>query len=110
MLRSTPTLKVIVSVYMPSFVHCDDIYIMPSTPLTCCSIGAATVSATTCALAPGYWHVTRMVGGVICGYCAIGNRPAASAPIRTMTIEMTHASTGRSMKNRASMLGLGVYG
>ena len=38
---------------MPSLVHCEDMYIMPSTPLTCCSIGAATVSATTWALAPG---------------------------------------------------------
>ena len=28
-------------------------YIMPSTPLTCSSIGAATVSRTVCALAPG---------------------------------------------------------
>jgi hypothetical protein len=53
MFRSTPTLKVIVNVYVPSFVHCDDMYIMFSTPLTCCSIGAATVSATTWALAPG---------------------------------------------------------
>ena len=53
MFRSTPSLKVTVSVYVPSLVHCDDMYIMFSTPLTCCSIGAATVSATTWALAPG---------------------------------------------------------
>ena len=53
MFRSTPGLKVTVSVYVPSLVHCDDMYIMFSTPLTCCSIGAATVSATTWALAPG---------------------------------------------------------
>ncbi len=53
MFRSTPGLNVTVSVYVPSFVHCDDMYIMFSTPLTCCSIGAATVSATTCAFAPG---------------------------------------------------------
>ncbi len=26
---------------MPSLVDCDDMYIMPSTPLTCSSIGAA---------------------------------------------------------------------
>ena len=51
--KSTPSLKVIVKVYEPSLVHCDDMYIMFSTPLTCCSIGAATVSATTWALAPG---------------------------------------------------------
>ncbi len=53
MFRSTPGLNVTVSVYVPSFVHCDDMYIMFSTPLTCCSIGAATVSATTWAFAPG---------------------------------------------------------
>src|SRR5919199_1584160 len=50
--------------------------------------------------------VTRTVGGVICGYCAIGSRPAAMPPSRTMTIEMTHARTGRSMKKRASTAGL----
>jgi hypothetical protein len=37
---------------------------MRSTPLTCCSIGAATVSATTWALAPGYVQSTWIVGGV----------------------------------------------
>ena len=36
---------------------------MFSTPLTSCSIGAATVSATTLALAPGYVVVTETVGG-----------------------------------------------
>src|SRR5260370_1335034 len=45
-------------------------YSMPSTPLTCCSIGAATVSATTWALAPGYWIATATAGGVIGGDCA----------------------------------------
>src|SRR5207248_4346269 len=83
----------------------DDMYNMPSTPFTCCSIGAATVSATTWALAPGYTAVTRTVGGVICGYCAIGSSAAAMSPINTMTIEMTQARTGRSMKNRANMAG-----
>ncbi len=53
MFRSTPSLKVTVSVYEPSLVDCDDMYIMPSTPLTCCSMGAATVSATTFESAPG---------------------------------------------------------
>ena len=48
-------------------------YIMFSTPLTCCSIGAAIVSATTWALAPGYWQVTFTVGGAIGGYIAIGS-------------------------------------
>ena len=48
-----PSLNVTVSVYVPSLVHWDDMYIMPSTPLTCSSIGAATVSRTVRALAPG---------------------------------------------------------
>src|SRR5512132_2825277 len=79
---------------------------MFSTPLTCCSIGAATVSATTWAWAPGWMAVTRTVGGVTSGYCATGSRLAAMPPSRTMTIEMTHARTGRSMKKRANMTGL----
>ncbi len=53
MFKSTPFLNVTVSVYVPSLVHCDDMYIMFSTPLTCCSMGAATVSTMTRALAPG---------------------------------------------------------
>src|SRR5260370_38144283 len=65
--RSVPMSKVTVSVYEPSLPICEDIYSMPSTPLTCCSIGAATVSATTWALAPGYWIVTATAGGVIGG-------------------------------------------
>jgi len=38
---------------LPVFVHWLDMYSMFSTPLICCSMGVATVSATTCALAPG---------------------------------------------------------
>src|ERR1700683_3589389 len=76
-------------------------YSMFSTPLTCCSIGAATVSATTVAFAPGYEVDTRTVGGVICGYCAMGKSCDAIRPMRTMTMEITHAHTGRSIKKRA---------
>jgi hypothetical protein len=50
---SVPISNVMVSAYDPSAELVDDMYIMFSTPLTCCSIGAATVSATTRALAPG---------------------------------------------------------
>src|SRR6476620_9026926 len=70
--RLTPSLKVTVRLYEPSLLHCDDMYIMFSTPLTCCSMGAATVAATTWALAPGYWQATWMVGGVMSGYWATG--------------------------------------
>jgi hypothetical protein len=51
--RLVLTSKVQFSVYEPSLPDCDDMYSMPGTPVTCCSIGAATVSATTWALAPG---------------------------------------------------------
>ena len=75
-------------------------YIMFSTPLTCCSIGAAMVSATTCALAPGYWQVTLTVGGAIWGNMAIGRFKSASPPASVMAIESTEAKIGRSMKKR----------
>ena len=37
---------------LPSFEEFEDMYIMPSTPLTCCSIGTVTELSTTSALAP----------------------------------------------------------
>src|ERR1051325_734907 len=73
---------------------------MPSTPLTCCSTGAATVSATTLAFAPGYDADTSTVGGVISGYCAIGSANKAILPASVMTIDSTQAKIGRSMKKR----------
>src|SRR5580693_996182 len=74
---------------------------MCSTPLTCCSIGAATVSRTTFALAPGYVQDTCTVGGVISGYWAIGSVFTAAKPANKITAEITTPRTGRSMKNRA---------
>src|SRR5205823_12529404 len=70
--RSVPTWKVTNSVYVPLLPEVEVMYSMPGTPLTCCSIGAATVSATTWALAPGYLQSTWTVGGAIGGCCAIG--------------------------------------
>src|SRR5215207_2308465 len=66
--RSVPMSNVMVSEYDPSDELVEDMYSMFSTPLICCSIGAATVSATTLALAPGYVVVTTTVGGVMAGY------------------------------------------
>src|SRR5882757_10420418 len=71
---------------------------MFSTPLMPCSSGATTVSATTSALAPGYWPLTRTSGGAISGYCAKGSRVTATAPTITSTIDTTAAKIGRSMK------------
>ncbi len=73
---------------------------MFSTPLTCCSIGVATVSETTWALAPGKVQSTWTVGGEIGGYMAMGSWVIAIPPPRGMTIERTAAKIGRSMKNR----------
>src|SRR5262249_1404909 len=98
--RSVSRSNVTIRLYDPSLAHCDDMYSMPSTPLTCCSTGAATVSATTWAVAPGYWHDTCTVGGVIGGYWAIGKAIKAIVPTRMVTIERTAAKIGRSMKKR----------
>src|SRR6185503_7113677 len=76
---------------------------MFSTPFTSCSIGAATVSATTFALAPGYVAVICTVGGTTSGYCAIGSPFSATRPMMTMTIDSTVANTGRSTKKRANI-------
>src|SRR5215213_1568883 len=43
------------------------------------------------------------VGGAMSGYCEIGRVAHASCPAMTMTIAMTPASTGRSMKNFENM-------
>src|ERR1700730_12316024 len=86
---------------------------MPLAPLTCCSIGAATDSATTRALAPGKLVETCTCGGTICGYCATGRLNPASAPASRITSEMTVEKIGRSMKKfstvtrRSAVLGVG---
>ena len=77
---------------------------MPCTPLTCVSIGSATVSITVFGLAPGYLVVTETVGGTTLGYCDTGNRSSETSPISTNTIASTLERTGRSIKNRENML------
>ena len=71
---------------------------MFSTPLISCSIGVATVSASTFGFAPGYTARTTTVGGAISGYCAMGNWNAAMPPTSTMTMDRTAAKIGRRMK------------
>src|SRR5207253_5040321 len=90
-LMSVPSANVTSSAYEPSLLDCDDMYSMFSTPLTCCSIGAATVSATTWAFAPGYEADTSTVGGAISGYWATGKVKSAMPPARTMTMDNTEA-------------------
>src|SRR6266571_5434570 len=41
-----------------------------------------------------------MLGGVIWGYCATGSVGMATRPVRVMTIDITDAKMGRSMKKR----------
>jgi hypothetical protein len=68
---------------------------MFSTPLIFSSRGAATVSATTAAEAPGKVVVTDTDGGVMSGMLSTGSSPMDSTPTRTMTIEITDAKMGR---------------
>jgi hypothetical protein len=75
-------------------------YSMLSTPFTSCSIGVATVSAITCAEAPGYDAVMLTVGGAISGYSAIGRVRCAINPMIVMMIASTDAKIGRSIKKR----------
>ena len=64
-------------------------------------MGAATVFIMVSALAPGNVAVTMMVGGVILGYCSIGNCREAANPARTIMIDKTDAKIGRVIKNFA---------
>ncbi len=100
-----PISNVTVSEYVPSLDDVELMYSMFSTPFTCCSIGAATVLANTSAFAPGYTAVTRIVGGVISGYCSTGKTYNATPPITIVMMAMTLAKIGRSMKKRANTSG-----
>ena len=82
-------------------MHCDDMYIMPSTPLTCCSMGAATVSATTCGVGAGIDG--RDLDRGRRDLRILGDRQrdqTAMPPASVMTIDSTEAKIGRSMKKR----------
>src|SRR6266550_376735 len=72
---------------------------MPSTPLICSSIGAATVSAITLGLAPGYCARTTTDGGTTSGYSEIGIWRSAKSPATKISTDSTPAKIGRSMKN-----------
>src|SRR5258705_8354521 len=72
---------------------------MPSTPLICSSIGAATVSAITFGLAPGYCARTTTDGGTTSGYSEIGIWRSAKRPATKISTDSTPAKIGRSMKN-----------
>src|SRR5947199_9791130 len=67
-------------------------------PFSCASIGAATVLATTSAVAPEYAALIATCGGASSGYCSIGETVMATAPASTIKSEMTDERIGRSMK------------
>ncbi|MCY1171693.1 hypothetical protein D9M73_118140 [compost metagenome] len=71
---------------------------MFSTPLIDSSSGAATVSASVSAFAPGKVALTTTVGGAIWGYCATGSDGYTTTPNTTIRIDSTAAKIGRSMK------------
>ena len=78
-------------------------YSMSSTPLTCCSMGAATVSAITSGLAPGYCADTCTEGGVKSGYCSMGSWVIDTIPASKMSSEITVEKIGRLIKNLENM-------
>src|ERR1019366_1883238 len=51
-----------------------------------------------------------MLGGVICGYCAIGSVQTATAPANVMTMDSTAAKIGRSMKKRENKVDPQLFG
>jgi hypothetical protein len=71
---------------------------MLSTPLISCSMGEATVSETTSAVAPANRAVTCTVGGAMSGNSEIGNARNEMTPTNVRMIESTAAKIGRSMK------------
>src|SRR5258706_14451824 len=83
---------------------------MPWTPLSCCSSGVVTLSATICALAPGYVALTMIWGGVIAGNCEIGRTLSAIAPASTMMMATAEAKTGRLMKKSTMAASIHVGG
>ena len=104
---SVPTSKVTVSLYVPDEDDVELIYIIPSTPFTCCSIGIPTVWAIVSALAPGYIAVTCTVGGVIEGYWSIGSTKSDTPPATRSNNDSTVAKMGRSMKNLEKFISVG---
>src|SRR5262249_62157926 len=82
---------------------------MLSTPLICCSIGAATDFSRVSASAPVYVAWTRISGGAMFGYSEIGSPSTATTPRRTVRIETTIATMGRLTKNRVTGSGRTGY-
>src|SRR5215813_9646687 len=104
MFGSVPNLNVTVNCIVPSADDVDDMYSIFSTPLTCCSIGSATVSARVFGSAPGNCACTTTVGGAMVGNCVTGKMELAIQPSTTVTTEITIAKLGRSIKKRENFM------
>src|SRR5581483_2703462 len=72
---------------------------MLSTPLICCSMGAATDCSTVSASAPVERVRTCISGGTLLGSCATGSASMQTPPISVIKIAMTMATMGLSTKN-----------
>ena len=98
MSASEPCSKFRVMVMLPSLSLSDEKYSRLSIPDSCCSITCTTVLCTVSAEAPGYVTAMATAGGATLGYCAMGSVFTARPPTIMMTMAMTHAKIGRSMK------------
>src|SRR6185437_3419630 len=95
-----PGAKVAVMATEPSALDDELKYKRLSMPVSCCSITWVTEFCTVSADAPGKVAPMLTAGGAMFGYCSIGSVVIDSAPAIMMTIAITHAKTGRSIKNR----------
>ena len=71
---------------------------MLSTPFICCSNAVATDCSTFKAFAPVKVALTCTIGGVIFGYCSVGNPNIDIKPTMTITMAITIATIGRLTK------------
>src|SRR5258708_15390887 len=97
-------LKVTLTFMLPVFVFVLCMYSMPGEPLTCSSMGMATVCCNVCVSAPVYDPVMDTEGGEIFGYWSTARLKMHIAPEMTSTIDITIAVTGLFMNVLAIIL------
>src|SRR5690348_9218143 len=68
-------------------------------PVSCCSMTCVTEFCTVSAEAPGKDAPMFTEGGAMLGYCSIGSVVIERPPASMITMAITHAKTGRSIKN-----------
>ncbi len=96
-----PGANVAVMLTWPDELLDEEKYKRLSMLVSCCSMTCVTEFCTVCAEAPGKLAETVTAGGAIVGYCAIGSVRTDRNPATMMTMAMTQAKMGRSMKKRA---------